>query len=103
MRVLIDECLNWRLGHALTGHYFSSVARMSWSGISNGQLLALAEQSSFDVFLTGDRNVGFQQNTAQFRIAIVILEGTGIQLHQTLPLMPQVLALLPTLQPGMVV
>jgi hypothetical protein len=78
VRILIDECLNWRLGRALTGHYFSSVPKMGWSGITNGQLLALAEQNSFDVFLTGDRNLGFQQNTARFRIAIVVLEGTGI-------------------------
>jgi hypothetical protein len=100
---LIDECLNWRLGRALTGHFFSSVARMGWSGISNGQLLALAEQHAFDVLLTGDRNLGFQQNISHLRITIVILEATGIQLHQTLPLMPKVLALLPTLQPGQIV
>jgi hypothetical protein len=103
VRILIDECLNWRLGRALAGHSFSSVAKMGWSGITNGQLLALAEQNSFDVFLTGDRNLTFQQNMAQLRIAIVILGGTGIQLHQTLPLIPKVLALLPSLQPGQVV
>lgn len=103
MRILIDECLNWRLGRALTGHFFASVAKMGWSGIQNGQLLALAEQNYFDVFLTADRNLSFQQNTAQCRIAIVVLEGTGIQLHETLPLMPKVLAILPTLQPGQVV
>ncbi|HEY6170475.1 MAG TPA: hypothetical protein VI454_20750 [Verrucomicrobiae bacterium] len=55
------------------------------------------------MFLTGDRNLSFQQNTTQFRIAVVVLEADGIQLHQTLPLMPKVLALLPTLQPGQVV
>ena len=103
MRILIDECLNWRLGRALTGHYATSVQRMGWSGIKNGQLLALAEQNQFDVFLTGDRNLSFQQNTTQFRIAVVVLEAAGIQLHHTLPLMPKVLALPPTLKPGEVV
>jgi hypothetical protein len=63
----------------------------------------LAEQHAFDLFLTGDRNLGFQQPTAQLRLAIVVLEATGIQLHQTLPLIPKVLALLPTLQPGQIV
>ncbi len=76
---------------------------MGWSGITNGQLLTLAEQSSFDAFLTGDRNLSFQQNITTKRIAVVILEGTGIQLHQTLPLMPKVLAVLPTLHPGQIV
>ncbi len=103
MRILIDECLNWRLGRALTGHYATSVQRMGWSGIKNGQLLALAEQNQFDVFLTGDRNLAFQQNTTQFRIAVVVLEAGGIQLQHTLPLMTKVVALLPTLQPGQVV
>jgi len=103
MRILIDECLNWRLGRALTGHYCISVQRLGWSGIKNGQLLALAEQNHFDVFLTGDRNLSFQQDTTQFRIAVVVLQAEGIQLHRTLPLMPKVLALLPTLRPGQVV
>jgi len=103
MRILIDECLNWRLGRALTGHYAISVQRMGWSGIRNGQLLGLAVQNQFDVFLTGDRNLTFQQNTTQFQIAVVVLEAPGIQLHHTLPLMPKVLALLPRLKPGEVV
>ncbi len=103
MRILIDECLNWRLGRALTGHYAVSAQKMGWSGIKNGQLLKLAVENAFDVFLTGDRNLSFQQNTTQFQIAVVVLEADGIQLHQTLPLMPKVLALLPTLQPGQVV
>ncbi len=100
---MIDECLNWRLGRALTGHFATSVAKMGWNGIKNGQLLALAEQNQFDVLLTADRNLSFQQNTSQLRLVVVILEGTGIQLHETLPLMPKVIAVLPTCQPGQVV
>ena len=76
---------------------------MGWSGVKNGQLLALATENRFDVFLTGDRNLAFQQSIVQFRIAVVVLEAAGIQLHHTLPLMPKILALLPTLQPGQVV
>ncbi len=93
MRVLIDECLNWRLGRALTGHYAASAQKMGWSGIKNGHLLALAVENGFDVFLTGDRNLAFQQNLTSCPIAIVVLESDGIQLHHTLPLMPKVLAL----------
>jgi predicted nuclease of predicted toxin-antitoxin system len=103
MRILIDECLNWRLGRALTGHYAVSAQKMGWSGIQNGKLLSLAVENGFDVFLTGDRNLAFQQHVSEFPIAIVVLEAQGIQLHHTLPLMPKVLALLPTLQPGKVV
>ena len=103
MRVLIDECLNWRLGRSLTGHYTASVQKLGWSGVKNGKLLALAVEHGFDVFLTGDRNLAFQQNTTDFAIAIVVLEAEGIQLHQTLPLIPKVLEVLPTLKPGRIV
>lgn len=103
MRVLIDECLNWRLGAALTGHDVVSAQKMGWSGIRNGKLLALAVENGFDVFLTGDRNLAFQQNLTSLRIAIIVLEAPGIQLQHTLPLMPKVLALLQGVKPGQVV
>jgi hypothetical protein len=101
MRILIDECLDWRLGRALNGHDCISVQKMGWSGIKNGKLLALAHEK-FDVFLTADRNLSFQQNTTKFQIAVVVLVAGSTQLDKTLPLMPQVLALLPQLAPGQV-
>ena len=101
MRILIDECLDWRLGRALTGHECASVQKMGWCGIKNGRLLELA-QEQFDVFLTADRNLSFQQNTTRFQIAVVVLAAGNTQLNKTLPLMPQVLALLPRLSAGQV-
>ena len=65
-------------------------------------MLAKAEQE-FDVFITGDRNLSFQQDATKFDIAIVVLHAPSTQLHHTLPLMPKVLALLPTIKPGQVV
>jgi hypothetical protein len=91
------------VGAGLTGHYTISTQKMGWSGIGNGQLLTLAVENGFDVFLTGDRNLSFQQNVTQFKIAIVVLEAKGIQLHQTLPLAPKVLEILSSLRPGQVV
>ena len=101
MRILIDECLDWRLGRGLAGHECVSVQKMGWGGIKNGRLLALA-QAEFAVFITADRNLSFQQNTTQFQIAVVVLVAGSTQLNKTLPLMPKVLALLPTLTPGQV-
>jgi hypothetical protein len=71
MRILIDECLNWRLARDLTGHYGVSVQKKGWGGFKNGALLALAEKE-FDVFLTGDRNLSFQQDITQYAIAVVV-------------------------------
>ena len=93
MRILIDEYLDWRLGRALPGHDSVSVQKMGWGGVKNGKLLELARKK-FEVFLTADRNLSFQQNTAQFQIAVVVLAAGSTQLAKTLPLMPQVLALL---------
>ena len=101
MRILIDECLDWRLGRALTGHDCVSVQKMGWGGIKNGRLLELA-QAEFDVFLTADRNLNFQQNTTKFQIAVVVLMAGSTQLSKTLPLMTKVLAILPGLMPGQV-
>ena len=101
MRILIDECLNWRLSRALTGHYSVSVQKMGWGGLKNGELLALA-QKEFDIFLTGDRNLSLQQDISQYSIAIVVLHASSTQLHHTLPLIEKALAAMPSLKPGKV-
>jgi predicted nuclease of predicted toxin-antitoxin system len=102
MRILIDECLNWRLSRAFTGHYAVSAQKMGWAGIQNGKLLALAVENKFDLFLTADRNLAFQNNLTNFAIAVVALESEGVQLHKTLPLIPKVLSMLPSFRPGTV-
>ena len=100
--MLLDECLDWRLARELPGHEVSTVRDMGWEGIQNGRLLELA-QAQFQVFLTGDRNLSFQQHLPRFTIGVVVLKAPSIRLIHTLPLMPKVLALLPTLKPGQLV
>jgi predicted nuclease of predicted toxin-antitoxin system len=102
MNVLLDECLDWRLGRELTGHNVKSVQDMGWHGIENGRLLALA-QDQFEVLVTGDRNLSFQQNLSQFTLSVVVLHAQSIRLSHTRPLMAKVLVLLPTLKPGQLV
>jgi predicted nuclease of predicted toxin-antitoxin system len=102
MRILIDECLNWRICRALSGHYCASAQKMGWGGLANGELLRVAEVE-FDVLITGDRNLSFQQNVPAFDIAVVILHTDSTQLRETLPLMPRVLNCLSTIKSGEVV
>lgn len=102
MRILIDECLDWRLCRSLGDHYCTSVQKMGWSGLVNGELMRKAEPA-FDVLITGDRNLSFQQATWSIKIAVVVLHAESIQLRHTRPLMSQVLKILPTLRPGQVV
>ena len=61
MRILQDENLDWRLARALPGQQVESVQKNAWAGIKNGELLARAEKE-FDVFVTQDGNMQFQQN-----------------------------------------
>lgn len=102
MRILIDECLDWRLAREFHGHDAFPVQKMGWSGIKNGKLLALAAADKFQIFVTADRNLAFQQNLSNVPLAIVVLESEGIRLPQTLPLIPKILAVISTLAPGTV-
>jgi len=100
VRVLIDECLNWRLSRGLTGHFCTSVQRMGWSGIRNGELLEKLRQERFDVLITGDRNLQFQQNLPATGVAVIVLRAGSTRLAETLPLMPELQKLLPQTKPG---
>ena len=102
MRILLDENLNWRLEQFLPGHEVRSVPRIGWAGLTNSKLLARA-QEHFDVLFTMDGSMVSQQNLARIRIAIVALRAPSNRLADTSPLMPKVLALLPTLKAGKVV
>lgn len=66
MRILLDESLPRPLGRLLVGHDVSTVADEAWTGLDNGALLRQAAEN-FDVLLTADRNIEFQQNLAKLR------------------------------------
>ena len=102
MRILIDECLDWRLCRALPGHDCVSVQRMGWAGLTNGMLLQRAE-GEFDVFLTGDTNLTFQQNLTTFNITVMVLETRSTRLVDTSKLMPKVLKILSKVRRGEVI
>jgi hypothetical protein len=74
LRVLLDECVDVRLAANLAGVDVRTVADQGWLGISNGKLLALAA-TKFDVFLTVDRNLPFQQHLPKFDIAVILLRA----------------------------
>lgn len=102
MRILIDECLDWRLCRALSGHDCVSVQKLGWGGLTNGALLRKAEPE-FDVFITGDRNLIFQQQIGNLDIAVLVLQAESTQLRHTIPLMARVLDVLSTIKPGEVI
>ena len=99
MRVLLDECVDWRLGPDIAGHAVKTARQMGWTTIKNGELLALAAKQ-FDVFVTVDRNLSFQQNLAPLSIAVLVLCARTNRLSDLRLLTPQILAAIETAQPG---
>ena len=99
MRVLLDECVPRRLRRELAGHEAVTVTERGWSGVKNGSLLKLAE-AEFDVFLTVDQNLRFQQNLKDFDIAVVLLIARDNRLTTLLPLAPAPQEVLSQIKPG---
>lgn len=99
MKILLDECIDRKLAREFPNCEVRTVPQMGWAGVKNGQLLTLAE-SEFDVFITVDRNLSFQQNLPQFDLAVIILQAPSNRLADLKPLAPQVLALLATVAKG---
>lgn len=93
MRVFVDECVNRRLLSRLTGHAFVHIADTPLRSTKNGALLR-AVAPGYDVFLTRDKNIPFQQNLKMFPLAFVILRARSNSLVHLLPLVPDLLAAL---------
>lgn len=79
MRIFLDECVDRRLSHDIKGHDVKTARQMGWTSIKNGELLALASER-FDVFVTVDRNLSFQQNLGSFPIAFIVLHARSNRL-----------------------
>jgi predicted nuclease of predicted toxin-antitoxin system len=80
VRVLLDENLPHRLRQHLVGHTVETVDFNGWSGYKNGDLLRMAEGNAFEVLVTGDRNLIYQQSMTGRRLAIVILSAQDFEI-----------------------
>jgi len=99
VRILLDECVNQRFRHELLGHSVSTVQESGWTGKKNSELLKLA-QNQFEVFITVDRNLYFQQNFNQFKMAVVVLSARTNRLQYLRPLIPELLGVLSKMKSG---
>lgn len=89
VRVLLDECVDWRLARELAGHHVLTARQMGWNSIINGELLTLAGRE-FDVFVTTvDRNLAFQQNITALPIAVIVLRARTDRLPNLKLLVPE--------------
>ena len=104
MRLLLDECVPRKVKYlsAEGGHECETVRDAGFSGKENGELLALAE-GQFDVFVTIDKNIRYQQNMTGRNIAILIIRPASNDLDDIRPHVPHALIALQSLKPGQLV
>lgn len=103
MQILFDESVTWALRPLLMGeHEVTSARYLGWNGKRNGELLALA-QNEFDVIITADQNIPYQQHITEADVAIVVLAARRNSFEYLTPLVPQILEVLPNLKRGEIV
>jgi hypothetical protein len=100
MRILLDECIPRKLKNSLATHECRGVPDEGWAGKKNGELLTLAETSGFQVFITIDRGIEYQQNLKPRSVAVLLIRTKSNRLVDLLPHVPEVLNVLASLQPG---
>lgn len=91
MKILLDECLPRRLVRDLNRHNVTTVPRQGWAGVTDAELLKLAD-GEFDIFITIDSNLAFQQNLKSSALCIIVLRALNSRYETLQPLIPDVLA-----------
>ena len=102
MRILLDECVNPRVKDAFVDCEVQTVQSMGWAGIKNGKLMALAQQS-FDVFVTVDKNLEYQQNLSKLSLGLIVVTVPDNNIRYFRPIFPQLLSTAHSVRPGQVI
>ena len=97
MKILLDECVPWPMHKLLVGHTCTTAQKRGWHALKNGELIQKAE-TEFDLFITCDQNIRYQQNLQGRRIAILELSSNDLRrIMMSGELLHQAVA---TIQPG---
>jgi hypothetical protein len=102
MRVLLDECLPEGLRGEISGHQVATSREAGLAGRKNGALLAAAE-GRFDVLVTADQSLPWQQRVIAFQIGVIVLRARSNSLLSLRPLVPKLLLALGVISPGQVI
>lgn len=98
MRILFDQGTPLPLGDWLADHEIETTWQRGWSELSNGDLLVAAERANFDLLVTTDQNLRYQQDLSQRRLAILVLMVANWPALE--PHTPAIAAAVETMQPG---
>lgn len=88
MKILLDECVSKRLKKYFPHHTVFTVNDLEWNGVKNGKLMALTSEANFDIFITIDKNLIYQQNYSNFNITIVVFNSSSSRLEHLLDFIP---------------
>jgi predicted nuclease of predicted toxin-antitoxin system len=102
VRILLDESVPRRFGEHLPGAEVESVHDRGWAGLKNGELLSAAEEE-YDLFVTADQNLQFQQRLPNYALRVVVLAAHSNRLHDLVSLAPQLLERAAALAEGEVI
>ena len=104
MKLLLDECVPRKLKFSFVaaGHECETVHDAGLSSTTNGALISAAEQK-FDVLITVDRNMRYQQRFSHRKLALLVVCSQSNDLTDIIPLVPLALAALATIQPGQII
>ena len=102
MRVLLDESVPRAFGFAITGHFVRTAQTAGFAGLLNGELLAAMKTANFDVLVTFDQNLPYQQNTT-LPVAVVLLIAPNNRVETALRFVPELLNALAFLEHGQLV
>jgi len=103
MKLLLDECIPRRFKNHLPGYDCQTVPEMGLAGRKNGELLSLAEQAGFHVFLTLDRGIEFEQNLQRQGMAVILVRAKSSRLTDLLPHVPETLKALGLIKRGQLI
>ncbi|MEO5571718.1 MAG: DUF5615 family PIN-like protein [Bacteroidia bacterium] len=100
MKLLIDECLPKNIGKEFSAHFVKTVREMGWESKTNGDLMEAAIKEGFEVFVTVDKNLQYQQNLKKYNLIVVVLVAFKNELELLKPIVPKVLQQLSGLEKG---
>lgn len=100
MLILLDEDLPRRLRRHFSAHQVRTVQQQGWGGVGNGELLRRAAAAGFEILLTADQNLTYQQNLAGSPLRVVVLIARSNTLEDLLPLVPSVIDAIREVKPG---
>ncbi len=100
MNILLDECVTKRLKPYLPNHEVITVTEKRWNGLKNSQLLEKAVEDNFDLLLTIDKNIMYQQKIDNYRIIVAVIDSPSSKIEVIKEFIPRFNEMLPSFEKG---